>query len=85
MGGDDNFDSIVSNYNHVHLNVPFGNTNGTFENQTSYLVGGSQTSALVRDFNKYLKLNLAVANEGDRIISILLGNGDGTFQNQMSL
>jgi hypothetical protein len=34
------------------------------------------------DFNNDNKLDLAVANFGDNTVSVLLGNGDGVFQNQ---
>ena len=32
------------------------------------------------DFNGDGKLDLAVANYGSNTVSVLLGNGDGTFQ-----
>jgi len=32
------------------------------------------------DFNRDGKLDLAVSNYGDNSLSVLLGNGDGTFQ-----
>ena len=36
----------------------------------------------VRDFDNNTKLDLVVANGGNNSISILLNNGNGTFQNQ---
>ena len=36
------------------------------------------------DFNGDGRTDLAVANSGDNDVSILLGNGDGTFQPQVT-
>jgi len=47
--------------------------------QTNYSVGGTPTSVVVADFNGDNKPDLAVANSGSNSVSILLGNGDGTF------
>ena len=45
-----------------------------------YTVGNYPRSVATGDFNGDGKLDLAVANYTDSTISILLGNGDGTFQ-----
>ncbi len=37
----------------------------------------------VGDFNNDSKLDLATVNSDGNSVSVLLGNGDGTFQNQM--
>ena len=47
-----------------------------------YVSGYSPISIISDDFNNDTKLDLAVANNEDNTVSILLGNGDGTFQNQ---
>jgi uncharacterized repeat protein (TIGR01451 family) len=46
----------------------------------SYPVGTSPTAIAVGDFNGDGKMDIAVANTGSSDVSILLGNGDGTFQ-----
>ena len=51
-----------------------------FSGQTDYPVGNSPYGIAVGDFSGDKKLDLVVANTGDQTISILLGNGDGTFQ-----
>ena len=46
---------------------------------------GSDPDAIVAgDFNGDGHLDLAVANAGDDTVSVLLGNGDGTFQPQVT-
>jgi hypothetical protein len=71
--------------------VFLGNGDGTFQNQLPYPTGGSSGSAIragmvAADFNKDGKIDLAVANDqsssgsNQGSISVLIGNGDGTFQ-----
>jgi hypothetical protein len=65
------------------VDIYLGNGDGAFGPVTSYLTGGSQTrSVTVGDFNGDGKLDLAVSSQGKSsyIISVLNGNGDGTFQ-----
>ncbi len=49
-----------------------------FQAATSYLLDGIATSAAVGDFNGDGNTDLAVTSEHN--VSILLGNGNGTFQ-----
>jgi len=51
-----------------------------FSGPTNYPVGISPLGAAVGDFNGDGKQDLAVVNTGSANVSILLGNGDGTFQ-----
>ena len=65
--------------------ILLGNGNGTFRAPTDYTVGDWPTSVTVGDFNGDGKANLVVANGGSypnygNTVSVLLGNGDGTFQ-----
>jgi hypothetical protein len=58
----------------------------TFGNPAAYKVGPAPAAVAVGDFNGDSKMDLAVVNSGnaaigdDGDVSILLGNGDGTFQ-----
>src|SRR5215469_7280738 len=52
----------------------------SFLGPTNYPVGTHPAAIVVGDFNGDGKADLAVANSGGNDISILLGNGDGTFQ-----
>ncbi len=47
--------------------------------RTDYDTGKGPISVAIADFNKDGHPDLAVANQSDGTISILLGNGDGTF------
>src|SRR5215467_6595960 len=51
-----------------------------FASPSAYAVGSSPQTIVVGDFNADGKLDLAVLNTGSNNVSILLGNGDGTFQ-----
>ena len=51
---------------------------------TSYPVGTSPAAVVTGDFNGDGKLDIAVANTGSGSVSILLGNGDGTFKAAMN-
>lgn len=94
LNGDGNLDLIVSNQNcawQYHSCVPgtvsilLGNGDGTFQDHRDFAAGINPNGVAVGDFNRDGKLDLAVAggNLGDAqspTLSILLGNGDGTFQ-----
>ncbi len=64
------------------LSIFLGNGDGTFvgaPENPPVAVGDIPTSVAVGDFNGDGKLDLAVTNSGTNDVSILLGNGDGTF------
>ena len=52
----------------------------SFQPAVSYIVGTAPIHAKAADFNGDGKLDLAVLNSGSTDVSILLANGDGTFQ-----
>ena len=83
LNGDGKPDLVSCNTDDGTVSVLLGNGDGTFQRPVAYSVG--QVSALaIGDFNGDGKPDLAVANQGaggtSKQISILLGNGDGTFQ-----
>jgi hypothetical protein len=50
----------------------------------SYPIGGGPQSTVVADFNGDGLPDLAIPNIYDNTVSVLLGNGDGTFQSAIS-
>jgi len=59
------------------LNILFGNGPGTFAPAVSYDL---DTPSLVADLNGDGKLDLVFAGHAPYFVSVMLGNGDGTFQ-----
>jgi hypothetical protein len=90
--GDGRLDLATANWGSNDVSVLLGNGDGTFQPAVEYTVGqnpdalvGQNPDALVAgDFNGDGRLDLAVADAGNGSLggvgSILLGNGDGTFQ-----
>lgn len=76
--------SLVSPASQLSSALAAGNLTGTFP-RTDFPVGHSPNAIAVGDFNGDGKIDLAVTNEGDNTVSILLGNGDGTFQSQTTI
>jgi hypothetical protein len=65
------------------VSILLGNGDGTFQPHVEYAAGPASFSLAAGDFNGDGKLDLAVVNNNSNqsgTISILLGNGDGTFQ-----
>jgi hypothetical protein len=64
------------------VKVFLGNGDGTFQAPASYDVGPFPKSVAVGDFNGDHHLDLVVSNDSgpNGTVTVLLGNGDGTFQ-----
>jgi hypothetical protein len=76
-------DVAVANPTANTISVLLGNGNGTLQGHHDFSTGiGTQNPVwlAVGDFNGDGNLDLAIANESANTISILLGNGDGTFK-----
>jgi hypothetical protein len=81
VNGDGKLDAMVANANSI--DVLLGNGDGTFQAPVSYGSGG--TFLTLSDVNGDGKPDLLVVTSGDclscaGVVSVLLGNGDGTFQ-----
>ena len=64
----------------ISLGFPAAGAGVEFASPVSYPVGTYPAGIVIADFNGDGKLDIAVANSGSANVSILLGNGDGTFK-----
>ncbi len=74
--------AVASELTATVVSVFLGNGDGTFRPAVNYEVGNGPDSVAAADFNRDGNLDLAVVSIiGDpNTVSVLLGNGDGTFQ-----
>jgi hypothetical protein len=81
FNSDNNTDIAVANYSDGTVSILLGNGDGTFTPATNspVAVGRNPLSIAVGDFSDDGIPDLAVANVTDRTVTILLGNGNGTF------
>ena len=92
FNGDDNLDLVVANQDSDNVSVLLGKGDGTFQSAVNYDAGDRPSSVAIGDLNGDDNLDLAVANVGNgcsypRIpgfVSVLLGNGDGTFKSAVN-
>jgi hypothetical protein len=87
FNGDGILDMAISNDMSNTVAIYFGNGDGTFQTPTPsdiYAVAGNPYNILVGDVNNDGKLDLVTGNLSSQSISVLLGNGDGTFQPAMN-
>jgi hypothetical protein len=84
FNGDGKADLAVANGFDNNVSILLGNGNGTFQAAVNYGAGTYPYSVAVGDFNGDGKTDLAVTNAGNSVtpgnVSLLIGNGDGTFQ-----
>jgi hypothetical protein len=90
--GQGKLDLAITNGLNNSVEVLRGNGDGTFQDNPLIIPVGTQgnflpsiQSVAVGDFLHNGQLGLAVANPGSNTVSVLLGNGDGTFQNRVDL
>jgi len=84
LNGDGKLDLAVANFNEGTIGIFLGNGDGIFQNQLEIPIADRTTGIVVGDFNRDGKLDIAVGStlvDGTGgTISVVLGNGDGTFQ-----
>ena len=90
FNSDGKLDVAIANSGSDNVSVLLGRGDGTFRAPVSYDAGSGPQFVAVGDFNGDGKLDLTVANMGrydqstdemtNSSVSVLLGNGDGTFQ-----
>ncbi len=82
---DGKIDIATANYDDNTVSVLLGNGDGTFGKAVTYSVtdaagkGQGPFDITVGDFRHDGTLDIATTNQGDNTVSVLLGNGDGTF------
>ena len=86
LNGDGYPDIITANKSSDDISILIGKGNGTFQVQKIYAVGSSPSDIVVGDFNSDSNPDIVVANSGwsSNTVSLLLGNGDGTFKPQLT-
>ena len=93
---DGDADIVTANQGSDSVSILFGNGDGTFQTQQAFAVGDVASSVAVGDLNGDSNLDVVTANKGCRFggpvpcgssntVSILFGNGDGTFQDQQTI
>jgi hypothetical protein len=89
LNGDGKLDLAFINSGGNSMSVLLGNGDGTFQTEQNFATGVLPTSLQVADLNSDGKLDFAVVNQLCKVtstscapgsVSVLLGNGDGTFQ-----
>src|SRR5215510_3491292 len=85
FNGDGVQDLVVANsgdFDSGNISVLLGNGDGTFQAAVNFGAGNNPSSIAVGDFNGDGIQDLTVAHGffGSNSVSVLLGNGDGTFQ-----
>ncbi len=81
FNGDGKLDLAIANSNGNTVTILLGNGDGTFTQalNSPITVGNAPGAIVAGDFNGDGKTDIAVANYADNTVTILLGNGDGTF------
>ena len=86
FNGDGKLDlASVGDFSNI-VTVRLGDGDGTFAEPATYSAGSSASALVVGDFNRDGKPDLAVSGGegGSGSVSVLLGNGDGSFQSPVT-
>ena len=83
--GDGKSDLVTANADNDSVSILLGNGDGTFQIAADYGVKDAMPDAAIGDFNGDGRSDLAISSpsllpDGGGAVSIMLGNGDGTFE-----
>ncbi|MBK9965663.1 MAG: VCBS repeat-containing protein [Holophagales bacterium] len=78
FNGDGRPDIVHTSF-YTGVRVRLNDGTGAFPTSTTYTAGSEPNAVAVGDLNGDVLLDLAVANRSGSSVSVLLGNGDGTF------
>jgi hypothetical protein len=91
LNGDGNLDLAITSNSMPFVNILLGNGDGTFRSSIQWPTGSPSYSLVLGDFNGDGKPDIAISNVGDVTngsnsngMTVLIGNGDGTFQNPVN-
>lgn len=89
IDNDGDFDLVIAHYNDNSIGTLLNDGNGTFSSLTSFVTGGNAPNQLVLgDFDDDEDLDIAVTNFGTSsdgtTVTIILGEGDGTFTTNLT-
>jgi uncharacterized repeat protein (TIGR01451 family) len=94
LNGDGNLDLVVANATDNSVQIFLGNGDGTVQAPVTYSLGttsltgktvpNSPTALAIKDLGNG-ELDIVTANSNTNTVSVLLGNGDGTFQTPTTL
>jgi hypothetical protein len=84
FNGDGILDLAVADFQTQQVSVLLGNGDGSFQTVKAYPTGANPSSIVAADFNGDGKVDLALTStplgsSPGNLVSLLLGNGDGTF------
>ncbi len=87
--GNGHVDLAIANNNSNDVSILMGNGDGTFQSQLRFAAGAGPASLIAYDLNGDGRVDLAVGDQGPDddgpgAITVLLGLGTGTFQDQVS-
>ena len=87
LNGDGSLDLAVANNTGNSITVLLGNGDGTLNTTTTatYAAGNGPTSIAVADYNGDGILDLAVTDQTDNAVSLLIGLPGGTFSSNFEL
>jgi hypothetical protein len=82
LDADNDLDVAVANQYSYNVSILLGDGDGTFASAVTYALGDYSypSSVAIGDLNEDTVPDLAVAKEVTNDVSVLLGNGNGTFQ-----